>query len=107
MITCLNGFLNKNRISRDLIPEAFILEFLNPYYNKLNITFGAYGKVFIRTINITIQRTVGAIALRPENKWCVYYFMSLATIKKLHAFIWTELLTNYKVIQRLNNLNNK
>ena len=67
MITCLNGFLNKNRISRDLIPEAFILEFLNPYYNKLNITFGSCAQIYIGTNNSNKQRMVGSIVIRPEN----------------------------------------
>ena len=56
-------FPYKNVISRDLIPAAIILGSLNPYYNKLNIKFGAYAQVYIGTTNITKKRTVGAIAL--------------------------------------------
>ena len=39
----------------------------NTDYNKLKITFGAFVQVYIGTINSKKQRTVGAIALRPEN----------------------------------------
>ena len=67
MITCLNIFPSKNGISSDLIPAAIILGSPNPYYNKLKFTFGAYAQVYIGTTNSTKQRTVGTIALIPEN----------------------------------------
>ena len=65
MITCLNMFLSKNGISRDLSPSAIILGSPNTYYNKMKIIFVAYTQVYICTTNSKKQRTVGAIALIP------------------------------------------
>ena len=87
MRTCLNMSPPQNGISSDLIPVFIILGSLNLYYNKLNITFGAYAQVYIGTTNSTKQRTVEAISPRPENKQGGYYFMSLSNVKHLHAFI--------------------
>ena len=39
MITCLNMFPSKNRISSDLRPANIILGSQNPDYNKLWLTF--------------------------------------------------------------------
>ena len=94
MITFLYVFPSKNGISRYLSPAAIILGSPNPYYNKLKIKFGAYAQVYRGTNNSTKQRTVGVIALIPENERGVYYFMSLATRKQFHAFIWIELPIN-------------
>ena len=104
MITCLNMFPYQNGISSYLSPSAIILGSPNLYYNILGIIFGAYAQVCIVTTNSTKQRTVGSIALRPSNERGRYYFMSLATGKQLHAFIWTELPINYQVISRVNYL---
>ena len=97
-------FPSKNGISSDLSPAAIILGSPNPDYNKLKITFGAYAQVYIGTTNSTKQITVGAIELRPANERVRYYFISLATGKQLHDFIWTELPINDQVISILNNL---
>ena len=67
MITCLNMFPSKNLISSNLIPAAIILGSPNTYYNKPNITFGAYVQVYIGTNNSTKQITLGEIVLRPAN----------------------------------------
>ena len=107
MIACLNTFPSKNGISSDLIPAAIIIGSPNPDYIKLKIIFGAYVQVYIGTTNSTKQRMVGAIALLPENERDGYYFMTLATGKQLHAFIWTELPINDQVISRVNNLATK
>ena len=44
---------------------------------------------------------VGVISLRSSNERRGYYFMSLATGKQLHSFIWTELTINDQVISRI------
>ena len=49
MITCLKKIPSKNGISSDLRPQEIILGSLNPDYNKLRITFGAYAQVYIGT----------------------------------------------------------
>ena len=47
MISCLNMFPYKNGTSSNLSSVAIILGSPNPDYNKLNITFGAYAKVYV------------------------------------------------------------
>ena len=79
----------QNGISSDLSPASIILVSQNPYYNTLNITFRAYALVYIVTTKSTKKITVGAIALISANERDGYYFMSQATRKQLHAFIWT------------------
>ena len=61
-------FPYQNVISSNLRPAAIIIGSPNIYYNKLRITFGAYGQVYKGTNNSTKQRMVGASALRPANK---------------------------------------
>ena len=73
----------------------------------MKIALGAYAQVYIGTTNSKKQRTVGVIALRLENERCGYYFMSLATGKQLHDFIWTELKINYQVISKVNGFSTK
>ena len=107
MITCLNVFPSKNGISTNLRPGGIILGSPKPYYNKLNITYGEYSHVYICTTNSTKQRTVGVITTRPENEWGVYYFISVATSKQIHVFIWTELPINDQVMQRAKYLDAK
>ena len=107
MITCLIVFPSKNGISSNLIPAAIILGSPNQDYNKLKITFGAYAQVYIGNTNSTKQGTVGVIALIPANESGGYYFMSLATGKHIHAFIWTELTINEKFLSRVNHLDTK
>ena len=106
-ITCLSMFPSKNGISSDLRPEAIILGSPNPDYNKLKITFGAYIQVYIGTTISTKQITIGAIELRQANERGRYYFMSLATEKQLHAFIWIELSINDQFIPRVKKLATK
>ena len=67
MITYLNMFTSKNGILINLIPVSIILGSHNPDYNKLKITFVAYTQVYICTNNSTKNRTLGEIALIPEN----------------------------------------
>ena len=107
MITCLKMFPSKNGIASDLSPAAIILGSLNPYYNKLKITFVSYAQVYIGTTNSTKQITVEAIAIGPSNERGGYNFMSLDTGKQYHAFIWTELPIKDQVISRVNDLPTK
>ena len=104
MITCLNMLPSKNGIPSKLRPEVITLGSPNPYYNKLRITFGAYAQVYIGITNSTKQITVGDIAPIIENERGGYYFMSLATGKNIHDFIWTELPINNQVIYQVKNL---
>ena len=73
MIAFLSMFPYKNVISSDLRPEVIVLGPLNPDYNKLKITFGAYIQVYIGTTNSPKQKMVGEITLRPANEKRVYF----------------------------------
>ena len=75
MLTCLNMFQYKNRISSDPGVAEIVLGSPNPDYNKLRITFVSYEQVCIGTTNSTKQRTV------VSNERVRYYLMSLATGK--------------------------
>ncbi|GFH61250.1 hypothetical protein CTEN210_17726 [Chaetoceros tenuissimus] len=91
---------NKHAISRDISAAAMILERgkLNCELRKLS--FGTYCEVKVPTTNnAQILRTVSAIALRPSNEQGGYFFMSLETGKRLHAFIWTELPISDQIIE--------
>ena len=81
MITCLKVLPSKYGISSPLRPAEIIVAYQNPYYYKLNITSVAYAQVYMGNTNSTRQRTVGAIALSPANKWGGYYLMYLTTRK--------------------------
>ena len=94
MVTCLNMLPSKNGIPSDLIPAEIILESPNTDYNKLKTIFGAYAKVYIDTTNSTKQIKLGESVICQENGWGGNYFMSLATGKQIHAYIWTELPIN-------------
>ena len=73
----------------------------------MRIKVGAYAQLYISTTSGTKHRTVGVIALIPVNERGTYYFMSLATVKQLHTFIWTEISINDQVISRVNDLATK
>ena len=67
MIDFLSMFPYKNVISSDLRPEVIVLRSLDPDYNKLKITFGAYIQVYRGTNNSSKQKMVGEITLRTAN----------------------------------------
>ena len=85
MITCLNDFPNKNRISQTLSPSTIILGKPKTDYKTLTISPGVYAEVFDSTNNTMKSRSVGAIALRPSNGRGGYYFQSLKTGKRIHS----------------------
>ena len=107
IITCLNILPPHISILSDLNPAAIIIGSPNLDYIKLKITFGAYEQVYIGTTSNKKHRTVGEITLIPAIKWGGYYFMSLSTVKQLHAFICKERPINDQVIYRANDLATK
>ena len=69
----------QTRVHHPRVPES--------RFKKMRMKFGAYSQSYIFTTESTKQRTVGAIALIPENERGGYYFMSIDTRKQIHAFI--------------------
>ena len=81
MVTCMTIFPSRNETSSDLLPAAIIPGYPKKVYNKFKNTFVSYEQVYIRTKNSTKQRTLGEIAMCPENEQGGNYFILLATGK--------------------------
>ena len=102
----LNAFPASDGISKTLSPSASItgkppLDF----NNLLKIKYGDYAQVFKDTKNDMSERTVGAIALYPSgNVQSSWYFMSLATGKRITGYQWTVLPITSDVITRVHDL---
>ena len=91
---CLNQFPWPNGISDTLSPDAIVTGTTVPDYNRMRIEFGAYVQLFEDNTpsNTLKSRSIGAIALSPTgNAQGDYFFMSLATGKRLSRASWTEL----------------
>jgi hypothetical protein len=90
----LNQFPAKNGVSDTLSPLTIMTGRPTPDYNDMKIEFGAYAQVFEANepTNTVKARTTGAIALTPTgNAQGGYYFLSLATGRKLSRQQWDEL----------------
>ena len=99
-----NSFPSAKGVSNTLSPSFIVEGRRKPDFNHQHISFGAYALVYIGTKNNLKARSVPAIALRPSNDWGGFYFMSLITGKKLHAFKWMELPINDEVIAQVSKL---
>ena len=87
------------------LSPAFIIEGKKkPDFNYQHIAFGSYALIYVGTKNNLKARSVPAIALKPSNDWGGYFFMSLITGRKLHAFKWVKLPINDEVIERVSDL---
>ena len=100
-------FPSKNGVSDTMSPAAMV-----DGKNKLDmgmkmLEFGSYAMVYVGTKNNTKQRSVPAIALLPSNNAGGFFFMSLYTGKKLHAYVWKELPIDENVIERVEYLATK
>jgi hypothetical protein len=90
----LNQFPAKNDVSDTLSPLTIMMRWPNPDYNDMKIEFGAYAQVFEANdpMNTVKARTTGAIALTlTGNAQGGYYFLSLATVRKLSRQQWDAL----------------
>jgi hypothetical protein len=93
-VRCLNQFPWKNGISSILSPASIVTGVGNPDYNKMRLEFGAYVQLFEDNApsNTFRSRSLGAIALTPTgNAQGDYFFMSLATGKRISRHAWTVL----------------
>ena len=71
------------------------------------MNFGDYAQVHVsaESRNSSDARTVGAITLYPsENGQDSWYFMSLATGKRIHAYSWTVMPIGQDVIDIVQNI---
>ena len=100
----LNRFPSKNGLSTSLSPATIVTGEPKPDMSKSRIPFGSYAMVYISTSNDMIARSVPAIALVESNDLGGYYFMSLYSGKKIHAYEWNELPINDEVIAQVESL---
>ena len=101
VIYWLNHFPSKNGVSQTLSPANIVIGRPKPSFNHKKITFGSYAMVFTETTNTMKRRSVPAIALRESNDHGGFFFMSLHTGKRLHAYEWEELPIDDEVINRV------
>jgi hypothetical protein len=90
----LNQFPAKNGVSNTLSPLTIMTGRPTPNFNDMKIEFGAYAQVFedSNPTNTPRARTTGAIALTPTgNAQGGYFFLSLATGRKLSRKQWDNL----------------
>ena len=85
-----NQLPSTNGLSKEISPSTMITGKLGPDYNQIcKLNFGDYVQAYRRNgaTNTNNARSVGAIALFPsgndQNGW---YFMSLATGKRIHCY---------------------
>ena len=102
----LNQFPALDGVSETLSPLTIMMGVPSPDYNNMRIMFGSYAQVFEDNdpTNTNKNRTTGAIALNPTgNAQGGYYFMSLATGRRLSRTQWMELPMPQAVIEAVEN----
>ena len=97
-----NAFPSNTGVLKTLSPSNVIEGKRKPDFNYQQISFGSYALVYVGTKNNLKARSVPAIPLKLLNDWGGFFFMSLMTGKKLHAFKWVELPINDEVIEQVN-----
>jgi hypothetical protein len=98
----LNSFPNENGVSRTVSPRTIMTGKTIDYNRHCKLMFGAYAQVHEEHDNSMQARTTGAIALRPTgNEQGGFYFMSLASGKRLNRNHWHELPMPQDVVDRV------
>ena len=100
----INAFPSPQGVSEHLSPTNIITGRPKPDLSKQHIAFGSYAMVYAGTKNNMKSRSTPAIALKPTNGWGGYYFMSLLSGKRLHAYHWVEIPITEEVINRVHSL---
>jgi hypothetical protein len=101
----LNVFPNELGISDTMSPRTILSGKTIDYKRHCRIMFGAYAQVHEEHDNSLQTRTAGAIALRPTgNEQGGFYFMSLATGRRLNRNHWHELPMPKDVIDRVHKM---
>jgi hypothetical protein len=79
-------------VSDTISPRGLISDLKLDYGKHCCIEFGAYVQTQEEHDNTMASRTMGAIALRPTgNNQGGYYFLNLATCRRINHNHWTEL----------------
>jgi hypothetical protein len=101
----LNSFPPSDGISTMLSPRALVTGQQLDFNKHCKLEFGAYVQTHEQHDNSMDSRTIGAIALRPTgNTQGGYFFMSLATGRRITRRSWTALPMPQDVIDRVNTI---
>ena len=101
-VRTINMLPSSNGISGTMSPATIVTGQPKADYNTMQLEFGGYVQVYDGTSNDTKSRTMGAIVLNPTgNSSGDYYFMSLATGKRVHRRSWTTLPISDLAISRV------
>ena len=104
VIEQLNSFPSSGTLSDLESPNFHVLGHPRLDLSLPYVSFGAYCLVFAGTLNTQASRAIPAIALRPSNLAGAFYFMSILSGKRLHAYQWKELPITQDVIDRVHEL---
>ena len=104
VIEQLNSFPSSGTLSNLESPNFHVLGHPRLDLSLPYVSFGAYCLVFAGTSNTQASRAIPAIALRPSNLAGAFYFMSILSGKRLHAYQWKELPITQDVIDRVHEL---
>jgi hypothetical protein len=101
-IRTINMLPHRDGVSPHMSPATIVTGQPKTDYRTLRLEFGTYVQVYDGTSNDTKSRTLGAIATNPTgNASGDYYFMSLATGRRIHRCSWTVLSISDSVISRV------
>ena len=103
-VNLLNLFPSKNGISDQLGPVEIVEGRNKLDLSQNSLEFGAYAMVYLETKNDMKNRSVPGIALRASNDASGFYFMSLYSVERLHAYNWKEVPIDKDVIARVEDL---
>lgn len=100
----MNSFPARDGSSERISPAGIVLGRPSPNAKYRMIAFGAYAMVYTNTQNNMKAQAIPAIALKPSNHWGGYYFMSLFSGKRIHAYDWVEAPINNEITARVHEL---
>jgi hypothetical protein len=106
-VTWLNMFPHPDGVSDTITSQTIMTGIKVKFATHCRVPFGAYGEVHNENdpSNTTLPRTSKAIALNPTgNLQGSYYFMSLATGKRISRRRWTELPVTEEIIERVHDI---
>ena len=104
VIFMLNVFPAKDSVSKTLGPASIVLRTPKIDCNHLKLEFGSYVQAHINSTNTMKARSVVIIALRLSTGQDGYFFMSLVTDKRIHAWRWHQLPIPDLVIEQVHEL---
>ena len=104
----LNAFPCKNGVSKQLSPRLIVTGNRIDYNKHCTLECGQYVQTHEQHDNSMVQRTTGAICMRPTgNTQGGYYFYSLSTGRIINRRAWTALDMPNEVIDRVHKMSRR